>query len=84
MRQGSRQHHSRPGRSAWRDRRRSADEAPPFVPLVIASTSPPGSPAPPTRPGTIEISIGDAIVRVVGQVEAAMLVTVLRAVRRAS
>lgn len=60
------------------------NEAPPFVPLVIASTSPPSSPAPPTRPGTIEITIGDTIVRVVGQVEAAMLVAVLRAVRRAS
>lgn len=57
------------------------DEAPPFVPLVIASACPPGSPAPPS---TIEITIGDTVVRVLGQVEAAMLVAVLRAVRRAS
>jgi transposase len=60
------------------------DEAPPFVPLVVALTSPPGSPAPPTRPGTIEVTIGDTIVRVVGQIEAAALVAVLRAVRKAS
>jgi hypothetical protein len=32
----------------------------------------------------IEIAIGDAVVRVVGQVEISMLITVLRAVRRAS
>jgi transposase len=57
------------------------DEAPPFVPLVIASTCPPSTA---TRPGTIEITIGDTVVRVLGQVEAAMLVAVLRAVRRAS
>ena len=63
------------------------DEAPSFVPLVIASASPPsppGSPPPPTRPGTIEIAIGDAVVRVIGQVETAALVAVLRAVRRSS
>ena len=63
------------------------DEAASFVPLVIASAAPPvppGSPLPQTAPGTIEITIGDAIVRVVGQVETAMLVPVLRAVRRSS
>jgi transposase len=60
------------------------DASPAFVPLVIASTSPPGSPAPPSRPGTIEITLGDTIVRVIDQVEVAMLVAVLRAVRRAS
>ena len=37
-----------------------------------------------TRLGHIEISIDDAIVRVLGQVEAVLLTTVLRAVRRAS
>ncbi|MGJ4947120.1 hypothetical protein [Bradyrhizobium sp. HKCCYLS20291] len=34
--------------------------------------------------GTIEIAIGDAVVRVVSQAEAEALVAVLRAVRRAS
>jgi hypothetical protein len=43
---------------------------------------PPAPPAPPPC-GHIEIAIGDAIVRVVGPVEAAHLTTVLRAVRRA-
>lgn len=67
--------------------RRLGDDAPSFVPLVIASAaspSPPGSPPPPAIPGTIEIAIGDAVVRIVGQVEAALLATVLRAIRRAS
>jgi transposase len=67
--------------------RRLGDDAPSFVPLVIASAaspSPPGSPPPPASSGTIEIAIGDAVVRIVGQVEAAVLATVLRAVRRAS
>lgn len=61
-----------------------SDGAPAFVPLVIAA--PVASP-PPTSPpasGCIEIAIGDAVVRVVGQVEAAHLTAVLRAVRRAS
>jgi hypothetical protein len=35
-------------------------------------------------PGVIEIEIGDAIVRVRGQVETGLLIAVLRAVRRAS
>jgi transposase len=63
------------------------DEAPSFVPLVIASAlpaSPPGSPPPPPPVGTIEITIGDAVVRVTGQVETAVLVAVLGAVRSAS
>ena len=60
-----------------------SDDAPAFVPLVIAAAS--ASPAPPASPGTIEIAIGDdAVVRIVGQVEAALLTTVLRAVRRAT
>jgi transposase len=68
-----------------------ASDAPAFAPVVIAvaSSSAPASPPPPppigaTRLGHIEISIGDAIVRVLGQVEAVLLTTVLRAVRRAS
>lgn len=53
-----------------------------FVPLVIASASPPSSPPSPPRPGTIEITIGNAVVRIFGQVETATLVAVLGAVRR--
>jgi hypothetical protein len=56
--------------------------------VIAASASPPSSPPPPptdtTRIGHIEIAIGDTVVRVLGQVEAGLLVTVLRAVRRAS
>lgn len=64
-----------------------SNEAPSFVPLVIESASPPsppGSPPPLPRPGTIEIAIGDAVVRIMGQVGTAELVAVLRAVRRSS
>jgi len=64
-----------------------ASDAPAFAPVVIAVASSSASPPPPTdatRLGHIEISIGDAIVRVLGQVEAVLLTTVLRAVRRAS
>ena len=64
-----------PPRKAGRARSpEPGDEAPSFVPLVIASASPPsppGSPPPPPSPGTIEITIGDAVVRVSGQVETA-------------
>jgi transposase len=73
------------------------DETPVFAPVVIAahrglprsaSKAPPSSP-PPSQPptagsGTVEIAIGDAVVRVTGQVETAMLIAVLRAVRRSS
>jgi transposase len=66
-----------------------ASDAPAFAPVVIAVASSSASPPPPpptdaTRLGHIEISIDDAIVRVLGQVEAVLLTTVLRAVRRAS
>jgi transposase len=64
-----------------------ASDAPAFAPVVIAVASSSASPPPPTdatRLGHIEILIGDAIVRVLGQVEAVLLTTVLRAVRRAS
>ena len=65
------------------------DKAPThFAPIVIAASAPPPPPggSPPDRspPGTIEIAIGDAVVRVSGQVDIALLVAVLRAVRRAS
>ena len=54
-----------------------------FAPIVIAAPAPP---PPPTgsSPCTIEIAIGDAVVRVSGQVDIALLAAVLRAVRRAS
>ena len=42
------------------------------------------APADTVMPGLIEIAIGDAIVRVLGQVETGLLIAVLRAVRRAS
>ena len=68
-----------------------ADTAPVhFAPIMIAapaaSAPPPSGGSPPDRsaPCTIEITIGDAVVRVSGQVDNAMLATVLRAVRRAS
>ncbi len=56
-----------------------------FAPIVIAAPAAP-PPPPPTAgsPGTIEITIGDALVRVRGQVDMALLVSVLGAVRRAS
>jgi len=64
----------------------SGDETPAFAPVVIAPapSSPPPSPPPTAGSGTVEIAIGDAIVRIIGQVETSVLVAVLRAVRRAS
>ena len=56
-----------------------------FAPIVIAPAAPP--PPPPSTgssPATIEITIGDAVVRVSGQIDIALLVAVLRAVRRAA
>jgi transposase len=68
-----------------------ADTAPVhFAPIVIAAASsvpPPatgGSPPDRSAPCTIEITIGDAVVRVSGQIDIALLAAVLRAVRRAS
>jgi transposase len=75
------------GGAAQRERRTSREPA--FAPVVIAATSPPST-CPPspltdtTSTGRIEIAIGDAVVRVDGQVEAGVLTAVLRAVRRAS
>jgi hypothetical protein len=61
---------------------------PMFAPVVIAASSPSSAPSssPPAtiNAGRIEIAIGDAVVRVIGQVETAMLIAVLRAVRRPS
>jgi hypothetical protein len=59
-----------------------------FAPVVIAASSP-SAPTPSSRPapvevGQIEIAVGDTVVRIIGQVETAMLVAVLRAVRRSS
>ena len=65
----------------------SVDTAPArFAPIVIAPAAPAPPPPPPTgaSAGTIEIAIGDAVVRVSGQVDMALLAAVLRMVRRAS
>lgn len=62
-------------------------KVPPFVPVVIASSAPPSPPSCPPRPigsSTIEIMIGDVVVRVIGLVETTALATVLRAVRRSA
>ena len=61
--------------------------APAFASVVIAAATGPSSPPPPpgtSGSGTIEIAIGDTVVRVVGQVETSVLIHVLRAVRRSS
>jgi hypothetical protein len=59
-----------------------------FAPVVVGASSPSSAPSssPPAtaNAGRIEITIGDTVVRVIGQVETAMLIDVLRAVRRAS
>jgi hypothetical protein len=76
----------------------SGDDTPAFAPVVIAahrglpqsaskapaSSSPPPSQSPTAGSGTVEIAVGDAVVRILGQVEISVLVAVLRAVRRAS
>lgn len=62
----------------------SGDCVPAFASVVIAAAAPPSPPPVPPAPGHIEIAIGDTIVRVIGQVEAAHLTAVLCAVRRAS
>ena len=64
----------------------SAGRVPAFAPVVVATcaASPPSPPAGPPMSGSIEIAIADAVVRVIGQVEPALLTAVLRAVRRAS
>ena len=67
----------------------TAAEAPAFAQVVIAAapTATPHASPPPadtSLPGTIEIGIGDAVVRISGEVQTSALVAVLRAVRRAS
>ena len=69
----------RPSSGRARPRGRSPDPEPAFAPVVVAS-----APADTVMPGVIEIAIGEAIVRVRGQVETGLLMAVLRAVRRAS
>jgi transposase len=61
----------------------SGEETPAFAPVVIAAAAP-ASPPPLTASGTVEIAVGDTIVRVIGQVETSALIAVLRAVRGAS
>lgn len=62
------------------------DVTPVFAPVVIAAPAPaaPSSPSRLSDPGTIEIRIGDAVVRVTGHVETSSLIAVLRAVRRSA
>ena len=69
-----------------RGERYPSADTPTFAAVVIAApAAPPSSPLAGASPsGTIEITIGDAVVRVGGQVDVALLATVLRAVRRAS
>jgi transposase len=59
------------------------DNAPAFAPVVISASARSSQPSPIVS-GTIEIAIGDAVVRVIGQVETDALAAVLRALRRAS
>jgi transposase len=61
----------------------SGEETPAFAPVVIAAAAP-SSPPPLTASGTVEIAVGDAVVRVIGPVETSVLIAVLRAVRRTS
>ena len=62
----------------------SAGRVPGFASVVVATCAASPPPAAPPTTGSIEIVIGDAVVRVGGQVETALLTAVLRAVRRAS
>ena len=79
---------AQPSTKIERSHSRETDaKTPPFVPVVMASSappSPPSKPPPPMRSGMIEITIGDVVVRIVGEVETAALAVVLRAVRRSS
>jgi transposase len=66
--------------------RGSAGRVPAFAPVVVAAcaAAPSSPPSAPSSPSVIEIAIGDVVVRVSGPVEATLLTTVLRALRRAS
>ncbi len=65
-----------------------SEAAPGFAPVVIAAPTPSLPSVPSQRPaadsGMIEIAIGGAVVRIIGQVETSMLTAVLRAVRKVS
>lgn len=68
-----------------------AETVPAFSPVVLAVDASPASASTsePSRPGVdvggrIEIAINDMVVHIIGQVESAALVSVLRAARRAS
>lgn len=63
------------------------EQPPAFAQVVLAApAAPPSAPAASkgNAPGTIEIVIGDATVRVIGQVATEIITAALRAVRRAS
>ncbi len=66
--------------------RGSAERVPALAPVVVATcaAAPPSPAAAPSSPSVIEIAIGDVVVRVSGPVEATLITTVLRALRRAS
>jgi transposase-like protein len=64
--------------------RPSAERVPAFASVVIASPAAASPPSDTASTGRIEIVLGDAVVRVSGQVEAGLITTVLRAVRRTS
>jgi transposase len=80
----------RAGSRRAQQRERSPGTAPAFAPVVIAASAAlqaAASASPPTETvsaGCIEIAIGDCVVRVASPVETALLIAVLRAVRRAS
>jgi transposase len=69
-----------------------SETIPAFSPVVLAVAARPapmGTSEPPSQGGAdiggrIEITIGDAVLRIIGDVEGGSLTTVLRAVRRAS
>ena len=66
--------------------RGSAERVPAFAPVVVATcaAAPSSRPSAPSSPSVIEIAIGDVVVRVSGPIEATLITTVLRALRRAS
>jgi transposase len=68
------------------DPARPAEPSPAFAQVVVTASSPASaSPAPKGKVGgAIEIVIGDASVRVIGEVATAAITAALRAVRRAS
>jgi transposase len=80
----------RAGSRRAQERERPPAREPAFAPVVIAASAAlqaAASASPPTETvsaGCIEIAIGDCVVRVASPVETALLIAVLRAVRRAS